>query len=484
MSQAEYESIIRYMGTCYAALQTICFLILWNIFCSGKREKSRIILAGILLAGNVLAELLPGISSGIRYAVSAGAILIYVIAREKKYLEKAVFVLLLFFNFHGLSFLISNSLYQYGIEKIMESLEIQSLDDLAQVYQRMLWGQGILILSYLLLLLLMTGILRKIVKPIAMNWQEVLFLSVLNLVGGMLARMILDISMVKLEQEVFLLFDVKREMVWKVPVLAVLLYLGEISVIYRYQRYMELLEEQQKHFVEEQQMKAMERRLQESEHFYGSIRKARHEMKNHMMNIKGLAAGEHYEALEDYIEKLDETIETLDYKFVTGNPVTDVVINDKYQKAVHEGIDFHAEFYYQKEDTISVFDMGILLNNLLDNAIEACEGLEEERRYICLSLRQKQNFLFLEVENSFDGVFQWEEDQQTLCSRKLKGQQNEKYFSDKQEESAKSRFPEHGIGLKNVKEIAERYLGTMDIKINENVFKVTVMLQEKESKDK
>ena len=52
----------------------------------------------------------------------------------------------------------------------------------------------------------------------------------------------------------------------------------------------------QKHFVEEQQVKAMKKRLEEAENFYGNIRKVRHEMKNHMANIKGLAgAGEYGE---------------------------------------------------------------------------------------------------------------------------------------------------------------------------------------------
>ena len=35
---------------------------------------------------------------------------------------------------------------------------------------------------------------------------------------------------------------------------------------------------------------------------------------------------------------------------------------------------------------------------------------------------------------------------------------------------------EHGIGLKNVKNVADHYLGDMDIKIKNDVFKVTVML--------
>lgn len=41
---------------------------------------------------------------------------------------------------------------------------------------------------------------------------------------------------------------------------------------------------------------------------------------------------------------------------------------------------------------------------------------------------------------------------------------------------------EHGIGLKNVKNVADHYLGDMDIKIKNAVFKVTVMLQQKEIK--
>ena len=45
--------------------------------------------------------------------------------------------------------------------------------------------------------------------------------------------------------------------------------------------------------------------------------KVRYEMKNHMANIKGLAgAGE----IEDYVRRMDETMQELEYKYVTGNP--------------------------------------------------------------------------------------------------------------------------------------------------------------------
>lgn len=50
-----------------------------------------------------------------------------------------------------------------------------------------------------------------------------------------------------------------------------------------------------------------------------------------------------------------------------------------------------------------MFDMGILLSNLLDNALEAGEKLKAGEGYIRLSLKRKESFLLLEVENRFDG---------------------------------------------------------------------------------
>ena len=84
-------------------------------------------------------------------------------------------------------------------------------------------------------------------------------------------------------------------MVWKIPMIAVLLSAGEISAVCIFQKNKELQGERERHFAEEQQVKAMKRRLEEAENFYGSIRKVRHEMKSHMANIKGLVAGKNTE---------------------------------------------------------------------------------------------------------------------------------------------------------------------------------------------
>ena len=467
MSQVTYE-IIRKLFEIYPIIpQIVLFLVLWNVFF--QWEKGIWIVAGILAVMNICMGLWlekPGV---IRYTMSAVIVLGYCFCKYQKHLEKAVFILLLFYNFHALSYLIADSIYQCTVESIFRGLDVLSEEYIFRVYLGMAIGMGILLLSYTLVLLIMTGVVIKIVKkPFMLRWQETIFLSVLNIVGSMIVGISVDLSVVQIEGGVFLLYDDKQEMVWKLPIIAVLIYVGEISAIYIYQNYRKLQKERQKHFVEEQQVKAMKQRLEEAENFYGSIRRVRHEMKNHMTNIKGLVASEKYDEVENYIEKLDETIQTMDYKFNTGNAVTDVIINDKYQKAENAGISFQVKFNLGETDTISAFDIGIILNNLLDNAIEACEKLEQEQRYINLTLKKKNHFLLIEVENSFDGKVIWEDGGIVPMTTK--------------QSDLPDILMEHGIGLKNVKNVADHYLGDMDIKIKNDVFKVTVMLQQKEIK--
>lgn len=382
-------------------------------------------------------------------------------------MEKAVFILLLFFHFHGMSYLIAGSIYQVWADAVLNGWDVSDTGYMEHVYQTLCVGQVCILVLYLLTFIVMTWILKRIVKsPISMRWQDVVFLSVLNVVGSMLTWIVMDLTAVPMEQEVFFLFTQRREMVWKIPLLAMLLFAGEISAISIFQRYKALQDEKEKRFVEEQQMKAMKRRLEEAENFYGNIRRARHEMKGHMANIKGLVAGKQYGEVETYIRKLDETIEEFDYKFDTGNVVTDVIINDKYRQAAKLGITVQILFAYQESDTISAFDLGIVLNNLLDNAIEACGKVERKKRRINLTLKRKEHFLLLEVENSFDGRLLWKDGESIPATTKQSG--------------LPEVLMEHGVGLKNVKDVAERYLGYLDIRTEADVFRVTVMLQQKE----
>ncbi|MGY3664429.1 MAG: sensor histidine kinase [Roseburia sp. 1XD42-69] len=464
MSQPAFEIVNSILDIWKIAIQAIMFLVLWAAAFREKKSKRDGIAAVLFILANIGIGFLP-CAAWVRYGVSAFVIMGYAGICYKKQIGKAVFVMLAFYNLHCLSFLIANSIYMKITGVMMKSLDAMQESYMQQVYQCLSVGMAVSALFYMVLYVAMAVIFHSLIKGEAvMAWQDIILLSILNFVGSMIANVVNGLLIVRINTDAFVLFDEKPDLLWKIPMIAVLIFAGEAALIYFWQRYRILLAERQKHFVEEQQVKAMRERLEEAENFYGSIRKVRHEMKNHMANIKGLTEAGEYGEIEEYVRRMDETMQELEYKYVTGNAVTDVIINDKCRRAEKAGIRFGADFRYGGE--IPVFDMGIILNNLLDNAIEACEKLEPGKGYIRLSLKRKKQFLILYVENSFDGAVPVSKGSSLPPTTK--------------QSILPGIITEHGIGLENVRDIAERYFGGVNIKVKGDVFHVTVMLQQGE----
>ncbi len=464
MSQSEFEIVNNISEVCKIVVQVIMFIILWAAIFDIKKAKRNSIVAVLFLCINIGIWFLP-CASWFRYAILAVIVAGYSGIFHKKQIGKAVFTMLAFYNFHCLCFLIANSIYMKMTNVWMKSIDGLQDDYEQQVYHSMAAGLSVTVFFYTVLFVVMAVIFCRIVKGMGiMTWQDVIMLSVLNFVGSMIASMVNSLLVVKIDTGVFILFDEKPDLLWKVPMIAVFIFAGETALVYFWQRYRVLFAKRQKHFVEEQQVKAMKQRLEEAENFYGSIRKVRHEMKNHMANIKGLAETGQYGEIDEYIQRMDASMQALEYKYATGNAVTDVIINDKWRRAEKAGIQFEVDFRYSVG--IPVFDLGIILDNLLDNAIEACEKLERGKGFIRLDLKQKKQFLLLTVENSFDGALSMQEENSLPHTTKQSAQPEI--------------VTEHGIGLKNVHDMAERYYGGIKIKVKKDVFHVTVMLQQKE----
>ena len=464
MSQPAFEIVNSILDIWKIAVQAIMFLVLWTAAFREKKGKRDGIAAVLFILANIGIGFLS-CAAWIRYGVSAFVIMGYAGICYKKQIRKAVFVMLAFYNIHCLGYLMASSIYRKIVDEMLKSLDMMQDSYLQEMYRCMAVGMFCLVFSYSALLVAMTIILCRSIKEVdIMAWQDVCLLSVLNFVGSMIAGGVNGLLTVKIDTGFFVLFDEKPDLLWKIPMIAVFIFAGEAALIYFWQKYRVLLAERQKHFVEEQQVKAMKKRLEEAENFYGSIRKVRHEMKNHMANIKGLTEAGEYGEIEEYVRRMDETMQELEYKYVTGNAVTDVIINDKCRRAEKAGIRFGADFRYGGE--IPVFDMGIILNNLLDNAIEACEKLEPGKGFIRLSLKRKKQFLILYVENSFDGAVPVSKGSSLPPTTK--------------QSILPGIITEHGIGLENVRDIAERYFGGVNIKVKGDVFHVTVMLQQGE----
>ena len=276
------------------------------------------------------------------------------------------------------------------------------------------------------------------------------------LFGQMIAGLLYEIK----DGQLLQLYERHPVFLAVVPLLALLFYTGGYLTILFQQEMAALREEQAAAFVERQQVQAIRARIQEAEQFYSRIRRIRHETRGHLNNIKGMLHSGEYACAEDYIFRMDESMGDFELTLCTGNPVTDVIVNDKRQQCEDQGIPFRTDFHYPDSGSFDAFDVGIVLQNLLQNALEACEKISEGERFISLAGRRKGRFLLIEVKNSFAGDLVFGADGLPVTDKKTD-------------------VSMHGIGLSNVRRIAEKYMGEMDVCPENQVFRVTVMVQEK-----
>lgn len=216
------------------------------------------------------------------------------------------------------------------------------------------------------------------------------------------------------------------------------------------------------------QVEQLELHIREIEQLYTGIRRMKHDMKNYLFDIRnlldtrGICVEEDEEGLGAYFSGIGKTLEQLDFRFHTGNPITDVIVNGKYQQARQMGIEFSCSFSFPKEYGISAFDIGVILNNALDNALEACGNLQkrkpEEPLFIQIETYCRNNMYFIEIANRFDGILRYEETKGELLTRK------DNAF-------------EHGLGFQNLSLCAEKYLGKAAYRYSTDTFYLTVMLQ-------
>ena len=299
-----------------------------------------------------------------------------------------------------------------------------------------------------------------------LHTRELCYLLLTPLTGTLFVNIIFRILLMVSENHVIQLYEQYPALIGIVPVVAALFYVGILATIVSYQKMVGLQEEKERYFVEQQQVHAIQERMAEVDQFYDGIRRMKHEMKNHLTNIKGLIESGNYGDMGNYISRMDESMDSFEFSIKTGNVVTDVIVNDRRKAAEKQGIRFRSEFTYPASERYDAFDIGIIVNNLLQNALEACGEMRQGDRYVFISSRQKRKFFLIEVRNPFEGEIIMDADTNLPISTKEK-------------EPFGRQGSMHGIGLSNVKREAEKYMGDVDIRVKKNEFSVTVMLQER-----
>ena len=128
-----------------------------------------------------------------------------------------------------------------------------------------------------------------------------------------------------------------------------------------------------------QQMDIQTENILSLEQSYHSQRAVSHEFTHHMNTISSLLEKQQYEIASQYIRDLQEKQTSRVFVVNSHHPIVDAILNQKYQAAKEHGIDMQIRVSDLAALSIPTEKVVVILSNLLDNAIEACERYSGEK---------------------------------------------------------------------------------------------------------
>lgn len=168
------------------------------------------------------------------------------------------------------------------------------------------------------------------------------------------------------------------------------------------------------------------------------VKKLYHDMKNHIICIENLYGK------NEYVENINSQLKECNSIFNTNNMILDIILNDKQRICKSKGIDLLADINFKECDFIDAADVCSIFSNMIDNAIEACEKIEDNntRKNINIKGTIVKSLYIIKCENPKTNVI------------KLK---NGHILTNK-----KDKFL-HGIGISSMKNSIEKYNGNLEI---------------------
>lgn len=227
-----------------------------------------------------------------------------------------------------------------------------------------------------------------------------------------------------------------------------------------YQKMQLQADETMNHELLKQQNDYYRARNEETQRQWETLRKIKHDMENsYVLELSYLENGMYEELHKLYLDVIGR-MKNQKTMINTGSIGIDSVVSFKVEMAEELHIEVEKEVRAGGKICISNGDLNVLMGNLFDNAIEAASKLPEKDRKIKFKINSDATALLFEISNTFDG--------------KLSKNSNGEIVTSKPDEK------NHGIGLSAVREIVNRYNGTIVVDQESNVFIVKTILYYKE----
>ena len=204
--------------------------------------------------------------------------------------------------------------------------------------------------------------------------------------------------------------------------------------------------------ISERMLESYQKQAENNEH----ILEVHHEIRHHLTALSAYLEQEDYNGAWSYIHKFADDTERLPFVTYTANTLVNSILSEFSGRARNFHIETKFNIIISSNLNMEDIDLCRMLTNILENAVEGCQKVSGERRFIRLDIVSKDHFLFVKCENS--------------CDENLLKVSGGRY------KSTKNSIVNHGYGLKIIREIAEKYNSILSVQTHNGIFTVTTNL--------
>jgi hypothetical protein len=208
--------------------------------------------------------------------------------------------------------------------------------------------------------------------------------------------------------------------------------------------------------VYEQQVDIISYNTLEQRKMMEDFNEEKHNLINELIVLKSEIENSDREKVIKNLNKIIKNFNQVETISNSGNSTVDSIINFKYAIAREYGIEFCLKIFIPDELPIEQSDIGVVLGNAIDNAIEAVKKCKNKEKVIEIIMGVKKEAWVLVIKNPYE--------------HEIKKDRMGRFQTTKEEKHG------HGYGLKSIMRIAEEYQGEAIVDVDNSIFTLTLVL--------
>ena len=181
-----------------------------------------------------------------------------------------------------------------------------------------------------------------------------------------------------------------------------------------------------------------------------TMKRLAHDMKHKLLAVKA-----ENKQSKELLESMEQDISSYDMIYNTENEALNVLLLDRQLSNKNDGIIIEFDGDGSLVSFMDASDLYVFLGNALDNSIEAIQRGNVSQKRILLSIKEIKGIISVMINNSYEGEIE-------MKNNTIQTKKQDDYL--------------HGIGIKSMRHIVEKYHGILNISTKDHIFSINAVL--------